>query len=127
LTAIAAAALVTSFFGAEVLRPNHVPFMGWVALAFFVALGGCVLVILWPKKEWEFEVSASDLIATYLEPAQGKPVPLPSIYRDLALHMSAAGTANRDRLKTLMASFRFGTAALVLEVLAWVVLLADHA
>jgi len=126
-TLIAAAALVTSFFGGQVLHAGHVPTFGWIALTFFVLLAICVLVVLWPRRHWEFDVSPASLIATYLEPTAGSPTPLPDIQRDLALHMGNAADSNRDVMKVLFVAFRAGTVALVLEVLAWVILLAGGA
>ena len=126
-TLIAAAALATSFFGGQVLHAGHVPTFGWIALIFFVMLAVCVLVVLWPRRDWEFDVSPARLIGTYLEPAAGPPTPLPDIHRDLALHMGAAATRNRRLMKILFIAFRAGTVALVLEVLAWVILLARRA
>ncbi len=126
-TLIAGAALVTSFFGGQVLRTGHVPTFGWIALAFFVALAVCVLVVLWPRRAWQFDISPAELIGTYLEPTPGPPTPLRDIHRDLAPHMGNAAAANRRVMKTLFLAFRVGTIALVLEVLAWVILLAGGA
>ena len=126
-TLIAAAALVTSFFGGQVLRGGHVPTFGWIALAFFVVLAGAVLVVLWPRRDWEFEISPADLIGTYLEPMSGSATPIPEVHRDLALHMGNAAAANRRVMKIMFGAFRVGTIALVLEVLAWVILLARGA
>jgi hypothetical protein len=78
-TLIAAAALMTSFFGGQVLHTGHVPTSGWIALSWFAVLAISVLVVLWPRRHWEFDVSPASLIATYLEPTAGLPTPLPGI------------------------------------------------
>ncbi|HXD54331.1 MAG TPA: hypothetical protein VN618_06230 [Solirubrobacteraceae bacterium] len=59
-------------------------------------------------------------IATYLEPAEGEPLALHLIERDLALHMGRSAELNRRQLGTLMGVFRAGALLLVVEVLAWV-------
>jgi hypothetical protein len=126
-TLVAAAALVTSFFGGQALHTGHVPTFGWIAFSFFVVLAISVLVVLWPRRLWEFDVSPASLIATYLEPSAGLPTPLPGIQRDLALHMGNAADSNRGVMRILFVAFRVGTIALVLEVLAWAILPAGGA
>jgi hypothetical protein len=108
-TLFAAAALATSFFGAQVLH-HGVPTIGWVAIGCFVGLGGSVLAILWPHRDWEFAASPARVISEYIEPADGHPLDVPSIHRDLALHMDASWRSNRDQLRVLMATFRLGAA-----------------
>jgi hypothetical protein len=65
-----------------------------------------------------------DFIATYLEPADGEPLELHLIERDLALHMGGSTELNREQLNTLVTIFRYGASLLVIEVLAWVLALA---
>jgi hypothetical protein len=108
-TLVAAAALVTSFFGGQVLHTGHVPAFGWIALAFFVALAVCVLIVLGPGRDWEFDVSPASLIRTYLEPAAGDPTPVPGIHRDLALHMGTAADGNRRLMRDSIDAYRLGT------------------
>jgi hypothetical protein len=125
-TLFAAAALVTSFFGGAVF-PHHLPTAGWVAIGCFIGLGGCVLAILWPRRDWEFAASPARVISEYIEPADDRPVAVPAMHRDLALHMDASWRANRTQLRILTATFRVGAGLLVAEVIAWVIVLADHA
>lgn len=120
---IAAAAITTSFFGGQALR-GHVRLLSWVAITCFVALSLAVLVILWPRRDWEFALSPTQFIVTYAEPPEGDPLDLPTIHRDLALHMGNSAELNRKQFRWLTAAFRAGTVLLVLEVVAWVVALA---
>lgn len=78
-TLIAAAAITTSFFGGQALGPHVRPF-AWVAIGCFIALGIGVVAILWPRRDWEFVLSPSQFIATYLEPADGESLPLAIIH-----------------------------------------------
>jgi hypothetical protein len=71
---------------------------------------------------WE-SWAPDQFIATYLEPAEGKPLALHLIERDLALHMGRSAELNRRQLRTLMGVFRVGVVLLLVEVLAWVVAL----
>lgn len=100
--------------------------MGWVAVGCFVALSLAVLVILWPRRDWEFNPSPAQFINIYVEPADTEPLVLPSIHRDLALHMGNSAALNRKQLRWLTGAFRVGAVLLVAEVIAWVVALISQ-
>jgi hypothetical protein len=121
---IAAAAITTSFFGSQTLARHDVGVAGWVAIGCFVLLGFAVLVMLWPRQDWEFSLAPAEFIATYLERADGEGLEPHLIERDLALHMGRSIKFNRAQLNMLAGIFRFGALLLVVEVLAWVVALA---
>ncbi len=124
---IAAAAVTTSFFGGQTLATHEIGAAAWIAIGCFVSLGFAVLLVLWPRRDWEFSLAPSQFIATYLEPAQSEPLALHMIERDLALHMGRSTELNRRQLRTLTGIFRVGALLLVVEVLAWVVaLVAQH-
>jgi hypothetical protein len=122
-TLISAAAITTSFFGSQVLN-RGVPPIAWVAIGAFVALGFSVLMTLWPRHDWQYALSASKLIATYVESSENGPQPLAVVHRDLALHMDASAAQNGNQLRTLMRALRIGALLLMVEVVAWVVALA---
>jgi hypothetical protein len=123
---IAGAAITTSFFGGQALH-RHLDGMGWVAVSCFVALSVAVLVILWPRRDWEFNLSPAQFINIYVEPVDAEPLSLPSIHRDLALHMGNSASSNRRQLRWLTVAFRVGAVLLVAEVIAWVVVLINQA
>jgi hypothetical protein len=120
-TLIAAAAITTSFFGGPSLAHDEINAAAWAAIAAFVGLGVAMLVIVWPRRDWEFSLAPSEFIATYLEPVEGDVLALPLIHRDLALHMGASADLNRHQLRILMIVFRIGCLLLMIEVLGWVV------
>ena len=122
---IAGAAIATSFFGGQALH-GHIHPVGWIAIACFVALSLAVLVILWPRRDWEFNLSPAEFIRIYVEPAGDQPMSLPSIHRDLALHMGNSAQQNRRQLRWLTSAFRVGALLLVAEVVAWVIVLANQ-
>jgi hypothetical protein len=122
---IAAAAITTSFFGGQALHGRVHPF-GWVAIGCFVGLSLSVLIILWPRHDWEFSLSPAQFISTYIEPSEGGPVDLPAIHRDLALHMGNSAQLNRGQLRWLTAAFRVGAILLVAEVVSWVIVLINQ-
>jgi hypothetical protein len=120
---VAAAAITTSFFGGQTLVKHSISPAAWIAIACFVLLGFSVLLVLWPRRDWEFSLAPDQFIATYLEPVEGEPLALHLVERDLALHMGRSAEQNRRQLRMLMGIFRIGAALLVVEVLAWVVAL----
>ena len=122
---IAGAAITTSFFGGQALR-HELHAMSWIAVVCFVALSIAVLVILWPRRDWEFNLSPAEFINTYVEPVDGEPLDLPSIHRDLSLHMGNSAALNREQLRRLTGAFRIGAVLLVAEVIAWVIALINQ-
>jgi hypothetical protein len=105
---IAAAAITTSFFGVQTLVKHDISAASWIAIGCFVLLGIAVLGVLWPRRDWEFSLAPDQFIATYLEPAEGEPLALHLIERDLALHMGRSAELNRRQLRMLMGVFRVG-------------------
>ena len=81
---LSGAAIATSFLGGQALESGTVSAWSWIAIGCFVGLGGSTLMILWPHKGWEFGAFPHSVIGTYIETE--KPLPLPMILRDLALH-----------------------------------------
>lgn len=120
---IAAAAITTSFFGGQAITAHHVHTAAWFAIGCFIALSLSVLVILWPRHDWEFMVSPANLISTYIEPVDDPPVDLATIHRDLALHMDNSIESNRRQLRLVFGAFRVGALLLVGEVVGWVIAL----
>jgi hypothetical protein len=120
---IAAAAVTTSFFGGQTLAKHDITVAAWIAISCFALLGFAVLIVLWPRRDWEFSLAPDQFIVTYLEPPEGEPLALHLIERDLALHMGRSAELNRRQLRTLMGVFRVGAVLLVVEVLAWVLAL----
>ena len=121
---IAAAAITTSFFRSRAIAGGDLSGWVWVALVAFIAVGGSVLTVLWPRTDWSFSASAADIIAEYIEP---EPIEFPLVQRDLALHRSAAYDRNALQLGRLFLVFRLGLIVLVVEVAAWIVALAERA
>jgi hypothetical protein len=123
---IAAAAITTSFFGGQAISDHRIHVAGWFAIGCFLGLSVAVIAILWPRHDWEFTLSPSRLIATYIEPGEEPPVALAGIWRDLALHMGVSLARNRTQLRWVFIAFRIGAVLLAGEVIAWVIALIHH-
>jgi hypothetical protein len=120
---IAAAAITTSFFGGQALVRHEIGAAAWVAIACFVLLCVTVLLVLWPRRDWTYSLAPDELITTYLERGDRKPIGLHVIQRDLALHIGHSTAFNRRQLQMLSIAFRAAALLLVTEVVAWVVAL----
>jgi hypothetical protein len=114
-TIFAAAAIVTTFFGGQVLKGGSGPH-DWsvVAIAAFVALGVLCVVVLLP---WRFNwiLEPSDLVADYVDANESPETML----RDLAIHHNTSRSENKGTLKWLYASFRVAAILFGAEVFAW--------
>ena len=125
-TLIAAPAITTSFLGGRIISSQHLHTLAWAAIGCFAFVGITLLALLWPWRDWRFTVNAQSFIQTYLEPSDAAPLQLPSIHRDLALHMESAWRANRVQLRWLQAAFRLAATVLVIEVILWIMALANQ-
>jgi hypothetical protein len=129
-TLISAAAIVTSFLGAEALKDTRTGAGGqpeadrtlelWelLAIAAFVGVGVLCLVILAPKtKGWLFRISGRRLLEDYIDAEN--PPDLPLFQRQLIGHIEDAHDANEEKLRPLIVCFQIGAILLALEVLFW--------
>jgi hypothetical protein len=119
---LSATAIATSFLGGQALRDESIDIWGWIAIGCFAAVACASIVVLWPRKDWEFAASPRRLLATYVE--TDDPLPLEKIHRDLALHMENSYLSNDRRLERLILLFRLAALLLAVEVGAWIVALA---
>ena len=121
---LSAAAITTSFLGAQVLNNNHPSVATWLALGSFVGLSVVALAILWPHR-LEFTASPANVIESYIETED--PLSVAEIHRDLALHMHHSYAENLAGQKQLASRFRVAGMLLTIEVILWVIDLASRA
>lgn len=123
---LSAATIATSFLGGLALRTRG-DAGSWTAIGLFAAFGAASLRLLWPRLEGAegFSATPSIVISEYLEPEDGEPKELSTMYRDLALFAEETHDFNRDNhLKPLTNWFRIAITLLTAEIVAWVVDLA---
>jgi len=121
---LSAAAVTTSFLGAQALDGGDSSLSAWLATIGFIGVALVSLAILWPR-EWEFTANPQDLIQTYIENAG--PAPAGELHRDLSLHMHASYAVNRAGLKELVIFFQIASGLLTVEVILWVIAIASTA
>lgn len=115
---LSGAAIATSFLGQASLQ-RGTTLVTWIAIGMFLLLGAAVIAILWPRSDWEYAVRPELLITNYIE--HPKPLGIPEIHRDLALHMDTSYLRNRGQLLRLVWLFRAASILLTVEIVAWVV------
>lgn len=119
---LSAAAVTTSFLGAQALQGGKIEFFSWLALLCFVAVAVTGLAILWPRT-WEFAAYPSGVIGGRTEPAED--VRIEDLYRDLSLRMHGSYLENYLALKHLATFFQVASALLTVEVILWVAAIAS--
>lgn len=121
---LSAAAITTSFLGAQALDGGDSNIATWLAMTAFVGVAVTSLAILWPRR-WEFTANPRDVIQTYIEAVE--PAPLDELHRDLSLHMHNSYIENRDGQEQLSVLFQVASGLLTIEVILWIIAIASTA
>lgn len=121
---LSAAAITTSFLGAQALHGGDSNLVAWLAMIGFVGVAASSLAILWPR-QWEFTANPRDVIQTYIEAAE--PAPIEELHRDLSLHMHNSYIENREGLGQLALFFQIASGLLTVEVILWIIAIASTA
>lgn len=121
---LSAAAITTSFLGAQALSDGQPDLATWLALSAFVSLSIVTLAVLWPHS-LEFTANPANVIESYIETEE--PLSVPEIHRDLSLHMHDSYAENLGGQKVLASRFRLAGVLLTVEVIFWIIDLASKA
>jgi hypothetical protein len=119
---LSAAAITTSFLGAQALGSGESSTFSWLALTGFLGLAIISLAILWPRS-WEFATDQSGLIRSYIEAEQ--PAPIEILHRDLSLHMDNSYLESWEGFGQLAALFQVASGLLTIEVILWIIAIAS--
>jgi hypothetical protein len=115
---LSGAAIASSLFGGQAVAAGRLGPFGWGAVAAFAALGLALLLVLWPRSEWQDSNLPSWILTEYVETPD--PLPLASIQRELAIHLEAVYGQGEADYERIARSFRLAAVLLNVEVLAWV-------
>jgi hypothetical protein len=121
---LSAAAITTSFLGAQALKVGDLTPPVWLAMAGFVGVSLASLAILWPR-EWEFSAHPQEVIGTYIEAET--PTPIEAVHRDLSLHMYSSYNENQAGLGKLAVFFQIASGLMTAEVILWIIAIASTA
>ena len=119
---LSAAAITTSFLGAQALESGSSSPLSWLALAGFVGVATASLAILWPR-EWELATDTREVIGHYIESAERPPTA--DLYRDLSLRMYQSYLENREGLEQLIVFFQIAGSLLTAEVVLAILAIAS--
>jgi hypothetical protein len=87
------------------------PFFAFLLLLVVAALGGCVLFVVWPAKDWAFTPSARTILER-IDAGDGEA----TIRRHVTCKMIDGAALNSKKLKDRQIAFRAAVALLVAEV-----------
>lgn len=118
---LSAAAVTTSFLGAQALQGGSSSLFSGLALFSFVAVATTSLAILWPRS-WEFTANPRRVVKDFTEAAGA--IRLEDLHRDLSLHMHGSYLVNHRGLQELALLFQAASGLLTLEVVLWVAAIA---
>ena len=129
-TLLSAAALVTSFLGAEALKDEKAGADGSpvadrslqtaeiLAIGSFLGVVLASLFILMPKRKgWTFSLNTDTLLTGYVD----KNATLAKMQRALTKHLRTHFKANASKLETRYWAFQLGGALLGVEVVCWMI------
>jgi hypothetical protein len=118
---LSAAAVTTSFLGAQALQGGASSFTGWLALTAFVGVAAVSLALLWPY-EWQVTMDPLEIVSMFIEAE--RPAPIEAMYRELAEHMHVSYLQNREGVNLLVVLFQVASGLLALEITFWTVAIA---
>ena len=118
---LSAAAVTTSFLGAQALHGGSAGFCSCLALLSFVAVAAASLAILWPRA-WELTANPRDVVESCIESAGA--IQIGDLYRDLSLRMHGSFAANHHGLERLATLFQAASGFLTIEVVLWIAAIA---
>lgn len=118
-TLLSAAAIATSFLGGVAFDDQKVTTAGRLAVLLFAVVGVLCVWVLRPRSKWHFRNSATSLIDEYLE--SDSPCSLDELHKELALHNEKNHATNQKKLLRMMGQYQVATAALIVEIVAWLV------
>lgn len=121
---LSAAAVTTSFLGAEALNGSGLNGFSLAGLTAFVGVAVFSLAILWPR-DWELAADPGRLIEDHVNACP--PGPVVQLYRDLSIHMRDSYAENQGGIDFLASLFQMASTLLTLEVVLWIVAIASTA
>jgi hypothetical protein len=120
---LSAAAVTTSFLGAQALQGGSSSLFSSLALLGFVAVAATSLAILWPRS-WESTANSRRVLEGCIESVEE--IRIEDLYRDLSLRMQVSFAANHQGLNQLAALFQAASGLLTIEVVLWIAAIASN-
>ena len=116
-----AAAITTSFLGADALGGGNLTIASWLALLCFVVVAVASLAVLWPRGGY-LMVAPRNVIDTFVGSAE--PAPIEELHRELSLHMHDGYLENSRGQRKCIVFLQVASVSLAFEVVLWIIAIA---
>jgi hypothetical protein len=122
-TLIFATAFTTSLLGGRALADGLDGFWEWLGVVLLFAIGALAVIVLWPYYNLSFRFDAQELLDDYVD--GDSPATMSEMHRALALRIKADWQANGRLIRRMREAFQVSLVLLLLELLAWLVAIAQ--
>lgn len=113
---LSAAAITTSFLGAQALQRGHSSFFAWLALIAFGGVAALSLALLWP---YVWQVTMDPLRVVEIHVDSEHPAALEALHRELIHNLHTGYLRNREGLDFLAVLLQIASGMLALEIAIW--------
>ncbi len=108
---LATASIAVSLLGRETAQGSQP--LAWLAVMCFALLSVCVLAIVWPHADWDFDIDPQALLDARL--SGDKPAKV-DVTLELIGHMVRQRRANGPQLVRIVRVFRLGACLLAIQI-----------
>ena len=122
---LSAAAISSSFLGAQALADSDPTVWSWCAIGSFAVLGLLLVAVLLPRGDWYFSQNVDQLESVFGKRETNGRASLETIQHDLAHANQDAWSYNAYKINKLFMQFNLAAGFLVLEIAFWLVDLAS--
>lgn len=108
---LAAASISISLLGNQ--SAPGTPTSAWAVILCFALLCLCVLTIVWPNTDWQFDVDPQALLRVHLSASTPNAAAMST---DLIAHITICYGANGRRIALMSSAFRVGSCLLAIQL-----------
>jgi hypothetical protein len=122
-TLVFASSFASSLLGSRALA-DGLGAWDWLAVGLLLAIGALTVVLLWPYYDLSWRFDPQDLLDTYVDGQA--PATMAGMHRELALRIKADWHRNGRVVRRLREAFQLALVLLVLNILAWLLSIAQQ-
>jgi hypothetical protein len=124
-TLIFAAAFASSLLGGRALADGLNGGWEWLGVVLLLGIGILAVVVLWPYYNLSFRFDAQELLDSYVDTES--PATMAEMHRALALRIKVDWQANGRLVRRMREAFQVALVLLLLDLLAWLLAIANLA
>ena len=122
-TLIFAAAFASSLLGGRALADGLGGVWEWLAVALLIGIGALAVLLLWPYYNLWFRFDPEELLTAYVD--SDPPATMSDMHRALALRIKADAHRNGQLLRRMREAFQLALVFLLLDLIAWLIAVAE--